>query len=327
MADHERTEPQAPATVLLASPRGWCAGVERAVDTVRHVLDLHGPPVYVRKQIVHNIHVVRDLEAQGVIFVDKVSEIPEGGRVVFSAHGVSPQVHEKSAELKLNVVDATCPLVTKVHKQAIRYARDGFTIILIGHEGHEEVEGTMGEAPDHIVLVGNIEEAESLEIGNPEKLAYITQTTLSVDETAQIIRVLKDRFPQMVGPVREDICYATTNRQAAVKELAQQTDLVLVIGSENSSNSVRLAEVARECGVPAYRIDDETQIDRSWLAGVTTVGITSGASAPESLVTRVCDYFRDMGTTDIRAIAEVNEGVHFALPTKLRLQMADSSAG
>ena len=326
MADSRPTHSHTPSTVLLASPRGWCAGVERAVDTVRHVLDLHGPPVYVRKQIVHNIHVVRDLEAQGVVFVDKVSEIPEGARVVFSAHGVSPAVHEKAAELELNVVDATCPLVTKVHKQAIRYARDGYTIILIGHEGHEEVEGTLGEAPDHIVLVGNVEEAQTLDIGNPEKLAYITQTTLSVDETVQIIRILKERYPQMIGPAREDICYATTNRQAAVKELAQQTDLVLVIGSENSSNSVRLAEVARECGIPAYRIDDESQIDPAWLEGIDVVGITSGASAPESLVTRVCDYFRQRGTTDIRAIAEVNEGVHFALPTKLRLQMAEQTS-
>jgi 4-hydroxy-3-methylbut-2-enyl diphosphate reductase len=323
MDDLSSSTRSVPKTVLLASPRGWCAGVERAVDTVRHILELHGPPVYVRKQIVHNLHVVRDLEAQGVVFVDKVSEIPEGARVVFSAHGVSPDVHAKAAERNLNVVDATCPLVTKVHKQAIRYARDGYTIILIGHAGHEEVEGTLGEAPDHIVLVGDVEEARTLDIGSPEKLAYITQTTLSVDETAQIIRVLKERYPQMVGPAREDICYATTNRQAAVKELAHQTELVLVIGSENSSNSVRLAEVARECGVPAYRIDDESQINPAWLDGVSIVGITSGASAPETLVNRVCDYFRQLGTTDIRAIAEVDEGVHFALPTKLRLQMVE----
>ena len=311
----------APTTVLLASPRGWCAGVERAVDTVRHILELHGPPVYVRKEIVHNLHVVRDLESQGVIFVDYVSQIPEGARVVFSAHGVSPEVHAKAAERGFDVVDATCPLVTKVHKQAIRYAREGYQIILIGHEGHEEVEGTLGEAPDSIVLVGSVAEAEALDIGNPGKLAYITQTTLSVDETAQIIRCLKQRYPQLVGPQREDICYATTNRQVAVKQLALQTELVLVIGSENSSNSVRLAEVARESGVPAYRIDDETQIDPAWHQGVKIVGITSGASAPESLVNRVCDYFRDLGTTDIRPIAEVDEGVHFALPTKLRLQM------
>jgi 4-hydroxy-3-methylbut-2-en-1-yl diphosphate reductase len=314
-----------PDTVLLASPRGWCAGVERAVDAVRQTLELHGPPIYVRKQIVHNIHVVRELEAQGVIFVDKVSEVPEGATAVFSAHGVSPAVHAKAAERQLNVVDATCPLVTKVHKRAIKYARDGYTIILIGHAGHEEVEGTMGEAPDHIVLVQSEDDVDALDIGQPEKLAYITQTTLSVDETAAIIRKLKEKYPQLVGPTREDICYATTNRQAAVKELAAQTDLVLVIGSENSSNSVRLAEVAREAGTPAHRIDDESEIREEWLVGVRTLGLTSGASAPERVVERVCEFFRARGTSDIRPIAEVDEGVHFMLPTELRLAMAARS--
>lgn len=314
-----------PTTVLLASPRGWCAGVERAVDAVRKTLALHGPPIYVRKEIVHNMHVVRDLEAQGVIFVDDEREAPEGATLVFSAHGVSPLVHQRSAERSLNVIDATCPLVTKVHKQAIRYAREGYTMFLIGHDGHEEVEGTMGEAPENIVLVQSEDEVDKLEIGNPDKLAYITQTTLSVDETAAIIRKLKERYPQMVGPTKEDICYATTNRQVAVKQLAAQSDLVLVIGSENSSNSVRLAEVARESGVPAYRIDDETDIDPNWMDGIQTVGITSGASAPESLVERVCTYFRDRGTTTIKPIAEVDEGVHFMLPTELRIALAGRS--
>lgn len=312
-----------PERVLLASPRGWCAGVERAVDAVKEALELYGAPLYVRKQIVHNIHVVRDLEAQGVIFVDRVSEIPEGATVVFSAHGVSPMVHAKATERHLKVVDATCPLVTKVHKQAIRYAREGYTMVLIGHEGHEEVEGTMGEAPASMVLVEDIDQAREVDLSQARKLAYLTQTTLSVDETAAIIRVLRERFPHIEGPTREDICYATTNRQGAVKDLAQVTDLVLVIGSENSSNSVRLAEVARECGTPAHRIDDESQIDPAWLDGVRTVGITSGASAPETLVDRVCEYFRALGTQEFRALDEVDEGVHFMLPTELRVAMAE----
>jgi 4-hydroxy-3-methylbut-2-enyl diphosphate reductase len=310
-----------PTTVLLASPRGWCAGVERAVDAVRQTLELHGPPIYVRKQIVHNLHVVRELEAQGVVFVEEIDEVPEGATAIFSAHGVSPAVKAAAAERNLDVVDATCPLVTKVHKQAIRYARDGFTMILIGHEGHEEVEGTMGEAPERIVLVQDEADVDALDIGNPDKLAYLTQTTLSVDETVAIIRKLKARYPQLVGPEREDICYATTNRQVAVKQLVDEVDLMLVIGSENSSNTVRLADVANEAGVPAYRIEDETHIDEAWLVGVNVVGITSGASAPETLVDRVCEFFRARGTTDIRAQQLVDEGVHFMLPTELRLAM------
>ncbi len=311
-----------PTRVLLASPRGWCAGVERAVDTVRQVLALHDPPIYVRKQIVHNIHVVRDLEQQGVIFVDDESEIPAGATVVLSAHGVAPEVHERCAERNLNVIDATCPLVTKVHMQAVRFAKEGYTIILIGHEGHEEVVGTMGEAPDSILLVGSVEEVDNLVVDAPEKLAYVTQTTLSVDETGVIIERLQQRFPNIVGPTKQDICYATSNRQAAVKRLASQSDLVLVIGSENSSNSVRLAEVAREEGVPAWRIDDETQIEPEWLVGVDTVGITSGASAPETLVEAVCNYFRALGTTEFSPLETVDEGVHFMLPNKLRLAMS-----
>jgi 4-hydroxy-3-methylbut-2-enyl diphosphate reductase len=319
--------PPTPQTVLLASARGWCAGVERAVDAVRETLALHGPPVYVRKQIVHNLHVVRELEEQGAIFVDTMSEVPEGSTVVLSAHGVAPTVHAKGRERKLDVVDATCPLVTKVHKQAIRYARDGYMMVMIGHEGHEETVGTMGEAPDHIVLVQTAEDVEALDIGQPEKLAYITQTTLSVDETTSIIAALKAKYPQIVAPAKGDICYATTNRQLAVKELAQQVDLVLVLGSLNSSNSVRLAEVAREAGTAAHRIDDETEIRDEWLVGVDTVGITSGASAPETLVERVCEFFRQRGTTDIRKVAQADEGVHFMLPTELRLAMAERSGG
>lgn len=315
----------APQRVLLASPRGWCAGVERAVDAVHQTLDLYGAPIYVRKQIVHNLHVVRELEEQGVIFVDDEQEVPHGGTVILSAHGVAPDVYERARVRDLNVVDATCPLVTKVHKEARRYARDGYTIVLIGHEGHEEVVGTMGEAPDSIVLVGSEHEVDALAIGDPDRMAYITQTTLSVDETAAIIRRLKQRFPQITGPAKADICYATSNRQQAVKELAAEADLVLVIGSDNSSNSVRLAEVARESGVPAYRIDDETQIEDAWLEGVRTVGLTSGASAPESLVDRVCEFFRQHGTSDIRPQKVVDEGVHFMLPTELRTALAARS--
>jgi 4-hydroxy-3-methylbut-2-enyl diphosphate reductase len=312
-----------PQTVLLASPRGWCAGVERAVDAVRQTLELHGPPIYVRKQIVHNIHVVRELEAKGVTFVESESEVPEGSTVILSAHGVAPEVHERSASRQLNVIDATCPLVTKVHKEALKYANAGYTIVLIGHEGHEEVVGTMGEAPDAIVLVGSEEEVDALEIGDPEKIAYITQTTLSVDETIGIIERLKARYPQIEGPAKADICYATSNRQQAVKELAAETELVLVIGSGNSSNTNRLVDVAQEAGLPAYRIDDETQIEDAWLEGIQVVGITSGASAPESLVDRVCEFFRARGTTDIRPQKVVDEGVHFMLPSELRTAMRD----
>lgn len=315
----------APRTVLLASPRGWCAGVERAVDAVHQTLKLYGPPIYVRKQIVHNLHVVRELEEQGVVFVESEQEVPAGATVVLSAHGVAPDVHERAQERGLNVVDATCPLVTKVHKEAKRYASQGYTIVLIGHEGHEEVVGTMGEAPDSIVLVGSEQEVDDLDIGSQEKMAYVTQTTLSVDETAVIIRRLRERYPQIVGPAKDDICYATSNRQLAVKELAQECDLVLVIGSGNSSNSNRLVEVAQECGVPSYRIEDESHIDEAWLDGVQTVGITSGASAPESLVDRVCDFFRARGTTDIRPQRVVDEGVHFMLPSELRKAMRDSA--
>ncbi len=303
--------------VLLASPRGYCAGVERAVETVEKALELYGPPVYVRKQIVHNAHVVRDLEERGAVFVDDERDAPEGAALVLSAHGVEPIVYERAAARRLNTIDATCPLVTKVHVQARRYAAEGYRIILIGHGGHEEVIGTTGEAPDAITLVQSREEAERVELPDGP-LAYITQTTLSVDETAEIVDVLRSRFPSIRAPQREDICYATSNRQWAVKELLGEVDLLLVIGSRNSSNSNRLVEVARTAGVAAHLIDDETEIDTTWFDGVETVGVTSGASAPERLVQRVCDWFRVRGVDEIAPYASVYEDVVFRLPVELR---------
>ena len=307
--------------VLLASPRGYCAGVERAVETVEQALDHYGAPVYVRKQIVHNIHVVRDLEARGAIFVDEETEVPEGATVVYSAHGVAPSVHESSRRLRHNVIDATCPLVTKVHVQARRYAEEGYTIVLIGHAGHEEVVGTTGEAPNATILVQTVGEAEALDLPPDTKLAYVTQTTLSVDETGEIITTLRRRFPEIRAPRKEDICYATSNRQWAVKEMLPEIDLLFVIGSRNSSNSNRLVETARAAGVDAYLIDDETEIDPRWLGGAETVGITSGASAPEKLVTRVCDWFREQGVEQIDAFRMVDEDVTFKLPVELRREL------
>jgi 4-hydroxy-3-methylbut-2-enyl diphosphate reductase len=309
--------------VLLASPRGYCAGVERAVETVERALALYGAPVYVRKQIVHNAHVVRDLEERGAVFVDDERHVPRGAPLVLSAHGVAPVVYERAAARQLTTIDATCPLVTKVHVQARRYAADGYHVVLIGHAGHEEVVGTLGEAPASITLVESVTDAESVELPDAP-LAYITQTTLSVDETREIIAALRLRFPTIRGPQREDICYATSNRQWAVKELLDAIDLLLVIGSRNSSNSNRLVDVARASGVRAHLVDDEDDIDESWLANVTTVGITSGASAPERLVTRVCDWFRARGVTRIEAFASVYEDVVFRLPVELR--RAESSA-
>ena len=304
--------------VLLASPRGYCAGVERAVETVERALRLYGPPVYVRRQIVHNAHVVRDLEARGAVFVADESDVPEEATLVLSAHGVAPSVHRRAAERRLNTIDATCPLVTKVHVQARRYAADGYAIVLIGHAGHEEVEGTMGEAPQAISLVESVEEAEALDLPEGQDVAYITQTTLSVDETAEIVSALRRRFPHVRAPHREDICYATSNRQWAVKQMLPEIDLLLVIGSANSSNSNRLVEVARAAGVDAYLIEDETGIDEHWLDGVETVGVTSGASAPESLVSRVCDWFRRRGVAEVENFASVYEDVVFKLPVELR---------
>jgi 4-hydroxy-3-methylbut-2-enyl diphosphate reductase len=311
-----------PKRVLLASPRGYCAGVERAVDTVELALEHYGAPIYVRKQIVHNAHVVRELEARGAIFVESEQEAPEGATIVFSAHGVAPVVHENAALRGLNTIDATCPLVTKVHVQARRYAAEGYTVVLIGHAGHEEVEGTMGEAPESTILIESVEDAEALDLPADAKLAYITQTTLSVDETGEVIKVLRRRFPSIYAPKREDICYATSNRQWAVKEMLGEIELLLVIGSRNSSNSNRLVEVARANGVAAHLIDDETDISEEWLDGVETVGVTSGASAPEKLVTRVCDWFRERGVDDVSPYRLVDEDVEFRLPVELRRELA-----
>jgi 4-hydroxy-3-methylbut-2-en-1-yl diphosphate reductase len=308
----------APKRVLLAAPRGYCAGVDRAVETVERALDLHGAPVYVRKEIVHNKHVVEELSKRGAIFVEEETEVPEGEMVVFSAHGVAPAVHENAAARRLRTIDATCPLVTKVHVEARRFAEDGYTIVMIGHEGHEEVEGTMGEAPESIVLVQTAEEVERLDVPDPERLAFITQTTLSVDETDEIIAALRVKFPAIVSPKSDDICYATTNRQIAVKQLAKECELVLVIGSTNSSNSNRLVEVAREHGAASHLIDNHAQVREEWLDGVETVGITSGASAPEELVEALVGFFRERGAGEVSELRTVHEDVRFMLPKKIR---------
>ncbi|HET7052664.1 MAG TPA: 4-hydroxy-3-methylbut-2-enyl diphosphate reductase [Solirubrobacterales bacterium] len=307
-----------PKRVLLAAPRGYCAGVDRAVQTVERALEHHGAPVYVRKEIVHNKHVVEELSKRGAIFVDQETEVPEGEMVVFSAHGVAPAVHENAAARNLRTIDATCPLVTKVHVEARRFAADGYTIVMIGHEGHEEVEGTTGEAPDSIILVQTAAEVEDLEVPDPERVAFITQTTLSVDETTEIIAALRARFPAIVSPKSDDICYATTNRQIAVKQLARECDLVLVIGSTNSSNSNRLVEVAREHGAASHLIDFHHQVREEWLEGVETVGITSGASAPEELVENLVAFFRERGADDVSELRTVHEDVRFMLPKKIR---------
>jgi 4-hydroxy-3-methylbut-2-en-1-yl diphosphate reductase len=316
------TATTAPSRVLLASPRGYCAGVDRAVQTVEEALELYGPPVYVRKEIVHNKHVVAELAGRGAIFVEEETEVPEGALVVFSAHGVAPSVHENARARGLRTIDATCPLVTKVHVEARKFAEQGYTIVLIGHEGHEEVEGTTGEAPDSIVLVQTTEDVDRLEVGDPAKVAYITQTTLSVDETTAIIARLRERFPAIVGPKSDDICYATTNRQIAVKQLARECELVLVIGSTNSSNSNRLVEVAREQGARSHLIDNAGQVRDEWFDGVETVGITSGASAPEDLVAELVSYFRDRGAEDVAELQTVDEDVRFMLPKKIRTELA-----
>jgi 4-hydroxy-3-methylbut-2-en-1-yl diphosphate reductase len=307
---HDRTV--APRKVLLAAPRGYCAGVDRAVEAVEDALERHGPPVYVRKQIVHNLHVVRELEAKGAVFVEEETEVPQEAVVVLSAHGVAPEVYANAAERRLTVLDATCPLVTKVHLEARRFAEAGRTIVLIGHAGHEEVVGTTGQAPGKTILVQTVDDARTVEIPAAADLAYLTQTTLSVDETDAIIRVLRDRFPGIQAPPREDICYATQNRQDAVKALADRADVVLVIGSANSSNSRRLAEVVRERGVPAYLVDDETEIDLAWLEGVDVVGVTSGASAPERLVERMLAFLAKVGATDVEEVTLATERLRFS---------------
>jgi 4-hydroxy-3-methylbut-2-enyl diphosphate reductase len=311
-----------PDKILLAAPRGYCAGVDRAVQTVERALELYGAPVYVRKEIVHNKHVVEKLRERGAVFVESETEVPEGATAVFSAHGVAPSVHANAEQRGLNVIDATCPLVTKVHREALKFASEDYTIVMIGHQGHEEVEGTMGEAPDHIVLVENEADVDALEITDPSKVAYISQTTLSVDETRAVIGRLRERFPAITGPRTDDICYATTNRQMAVKQLAQECDLVLVIGSRNSSNSNRLVEVAREHGAESHLIDNESQVREQWLDGMRVVGITSGASAPEELVQSLIQFFRKRGTEDVQELEVVPENVRFMLPKTIRQAMA-----
>ncbi len=312
--------------ILLAAPRGYCAGVDRAVVTVEKALDLYGPPIYVRKQIVHNVHVVADLERRGAIFVDETDEVPEGSRLVFSAHGVSPSVHDQAQRRNLKAIDATCPLVTKVHNEARRFANSGYQILLIGHEGHEEVEGTAGEAPEAITVVESPEDADRIELDPDRPVAWLSQTTLSVDETMQTVDRLRQRLPLLIDPPSDDICYATQNRQAAVKTIAPRCDVVIVVGSENSSNSVRLAEVAEEAGARAYRIDDAEQVDWSWVQGAETVGVTSGASVPESLVDQLLEALSVHGFDDVEVVTEVEESVIFALPPELRKDLKAAAA-
>ena len=305
--------------VLLAAPRGYCAGVDRAVIAVEKALERFGAPVYVRKQIVHNIHVVRELEARGVVFVDEVAEVPEGSNIVFSAHGVSPMVVQEAADRGLNAIDATCPLVTKVHREAIRFSGQNYHILLIGHEGHEEVEGTMGHAPEHTTLVNDPDEADRISIPQTENLIWLSQTTLSVDETMETVRRLRERFPHLSDPPSDDICYATQNRQVAIKKIAPECDLVIVVGSENSSNSVRLVEVALEYGAKAaYRVDYATEIKQEWLDDVATVGVTSGASVPEILVEQTLADLADAGYLDVQEIRTAEEDLQFSLPKELR---------
>jgi 4-hydroxy-3-methylbut-2-enyl diphosphate reductase len=305
--------------VLLARPRGYCAGVDRAVQTVEKALEQHGAPVYVRKQIVHNLNVVRDLEAKGAVFVEETDEVPEGGIVIFSAHGVAPEVHAEAGVRHLRAIDATCPLVTKVHQEARRFAREDFDIVLVGHEGHEEVVGTTGQAPDRIHLVDGPKEAQTVQVRDPSRVAWLSQTTLSVDETERTVAALRERFPELTNPPSDDICYATQNRQNSVKAIAQASDLVLVVGSPNSSNSVRLVEVALDEGVPAaYLVDEAAEVQVSWLEGATTVGLTSGASAPEWVVDGVLALLAEQGFGTVEEVTTANETLLFALPPELR---------
>jgi 4-hydroxy-3-methylbut-2-enyl diphosphate reductase len=304
--------------LVLAAPRGYCAGVDRAVQTVEQALELHGEPVYVRKEIVHNRHVVEELTERGAIFVEEVTEVPRGAVCVFSAHGVSPEVRAGADARGLDTIDATCPLVTKVHREAVSFAGRGYTIVLVGHHGHEEVEGTMGEAPERMLLVESEGDVDALEVEDPEKIAYITQTTLAVDETSAIVARLRERFPAIVGPRTDDICYATTNRQAAVKRIADSCDLLLVIGSRNSSNSMRLVEVACDCGTEAHLIDNAREVREEWLEGKRVVGISSGASAPENLVQELIAFFRARGVGEVVEFDVVREDVRFMLPKPIR---------
>ena len=316
----EAASPSGPAKrVLLAKPRGYCAGVDRAVQTVEQALDHYGAPVYVRKQIVHNVHVVRSLEARGAVFVEETDEVPEGAIVVFSAHGVAPTVHAEAAERNLRAIDATCPLVTKVHHEARRFAAADYDIVLIGHEGHEEVVGTTGEAPEHIILVDGPADVAKVEVRDPERVVWLSQTTLSVDETMETVAALRQRFPLLQSPPSDDICYATQNRQAAVKAIAPQVELFLVVGSANSSNSVRMVEVAKAAGArQAYLVDSAGDIQPDWLAGVSTVGLSSGASVPEVLVREVAEWLAAQGWSDVVEVAHTEERLVFALPQELR---------
>ncbi len=315
-----------PRKLLLAKPRGFCAGVERAIDVVNMALETCGPPIYVRKEIVHNKHVIHSLAQKGAVFVEELDEIPEGALTIFSAHGVSPQVRTLAAAKRLQVIDATCPLVTKVHLEAVRFAREGRSIILVGHAGHDEIIGTMGEAPGHIQLVGSAEEAEKVQVPDPTRVAVITQTTLGVDDTREIIDVLRRRFPTLGTPSSDDICYATQNRQTAVKLLAKVADLVLVLGSDNSSNSRRLREVAEMTGARACLIEDASKIDRRWLEGAGSVAITAGASAPEHLVREVVAYFRELGVEEVEEVQTIEETVTFTPPPELVRAMAKRTA-
>ena len=325
--DGDMTTTDGQRKILLAAPRGYCAGVDRAVVTVEKALDLYGAPVYVRKQIVHNKHVVETLEKRGAIFVDEVEEVPEGSTVVFSAHGVAPEVHTQAADRQLKTIDATCPLVTKVHSEAKRFAAEGYDIILIGHDGHEEVVGTMGEAPEAITLVEDPASAANLEVENPDKLVWLSQTTLSVDETMQTVNTLQGRFPNLMSPPSDDICYATQNRQVAVKEIARDSDVVIVVGSGNSSNSVRLVEVALEAGAgSSYRVDSAQEIDPTWFDGAMTVGVTSGASVPDVLVNDVLDSLKDLGFGTVEEVTTAEETLVFALPPELRRDLKAASA-
>lgn len=301
--------------VVLAKPRGFCAGVVRAIDIVERALDFCSPPIYVFHEIVHNRYVVDNLSKRDVIFVESIEEVPDGAVCVFSAHGVSPQIVELAERKRLRVIDATCPLVTKVHLEAIRFNRDGYSLILIGHPGHEEVEGTMGEAP--MQLVSSVEDVERLEVPNPDRVMYLTQTTLSLDDVSEIIKALQNKFPKLQSPARDDICYATQNRQNAVKNVASQVDVLLVVGSQNSSNSLRLCEVSRTAGTPAHLVNDEAEINPEWLAGAEVVGVTAGASAPEELVIRVIEHLRSMGANEVEEQPGEDENVHFALPQEL----------
>ncbi|GAA0037409.1 4-hydroxy-3-methylbut-2-enyl diphosphate reductase [Brevibacterium metallidurans] len=314
-----RTPEGSDQKVLLAAPRGYCAGVDRAVIAVERALEHYGAPVYVRKEIVHNRHVVETLSERGAVFVNETDEVPQGARVVFSAHGVSPAVHAEAAARDLSTIDATCPLVTKVHREAVRFARDGYRILLVGHAGHEEVEGTMGEAPEHITLIENPEEAKTVEVEDTERLVWISQTTLSVDETMATVDILRQRFPHLQDPPSDDICYATQNRQVAVKKIAPQADLVLVVGSANSSNSVRLVEVALEHGAKAaHRIDFAREVDETWFNDVATVGVTSGASVPDGLVQDLLGLLADYGFASVEEVVTAEEDLMFSLPRELR---------